>query len=144
MSEEEVRRIVLSEIKISFQSLSADISTVKDNQTVMQGNQAKMQQSVNRIERLLLGDGEFKDQGFADKINASYEYVKKNIDADLVPRLTRSLNLYERWQDVGYWKTLEEIISRYIVLKWLTALIVSSGIISVVNLIELFIKTFRP
>ncbi len=135
LTEKEIRDIVQVEIVSCFQRLEADIAYMKKSHD-------KMSKSVERIERLLIGDEELKDEGYAEMIKISYDHAKKYEEKLLLTRLEKVLAHFESWSGDGRWVALNEIIDKYKMIKWLTALLVSSGILSVANVISVIIHIF--
>jgi hypothetical protein len=129
LTENDVIRIVKKENEEMFKcfnKLTTDLDTLKKGQ--------------QRLERALLGDKEFEDKGLVSMVNYSYEYTRKNIESKLVDRAELALKKFTVYEENGFWKVLEEIVDKYKALKWLTALIVGSGIISVANVITIILK----
>lgn len=131
LTEQDVVKIVKRENEEMFRcfnKLTSDLDSLKKGQA--------------RLERALLGDKEFEDKGLVSMVNFSYEYSRKNVESKLVERAEQALEKFNRYEKSGLWKTLEEIVEKYKAIKWLTALIVGSGIISVANVVSIILKAF--
>jgi len=131
LTEQDVVKIVKRENEEMFRcfnKLTSDLDSLKKGQA--------------RLERALLGDKEFEDKGLVSMVNFSYEYSRKNVESKLVERAEQALEKFNRYEKSGLWKTLEEIVEKYKAIKWLTALIVGSGIISVANVVSTILKAF--
>lgn len=131
LTEQDVVKIVKRENEEMFKcfnKLTSDLDSLKKGQA--------------RLERALLGDKEFEDKGLVSMVNFSYEYSRKNVESKLVERAEQALEKFNRYEKSGLWKTLEEIAEKYKAIKWLTALIVGSGIISVANVVSTILKAF--
>ena len=131
LTEQDVVKIVKRENEEMFRcfnKLTSDLDSLKKGQA--------------RLERALLGDKEFEDKGLVSMVNFSYEYSRKNMESKLVERAEQALEKFNRYEKSGLWKTLEEIVEKYKAIKWLTALIVGSGIISVANVVSTILKAF--
>jgi len=131
LTEQDVVKIVKRENEEMFRcfnKLTSDLDSLKKGQA--------------RLERALLGDKEFEDKGLVSMVNFSYEYSRKNVESKLVERAEQALEKFNRYEKSGLWKTLEEIAEKYKAIKWLTALIVGSGIISVANVVSTILKAF--
>lgn len=131
LTEQDVVKIVKRENEEMFKcfnKLTSDLDSLKKGQA--------------RLERALLGDKEFEDKGLVSMVNFSYEYSRKNVESKLVERAEQALEKFNRYEKSGLWKTLEEIVEKYKAIKWLTALIVGSGIISVANVVSTILKAF--
>jgi len=131
LTEQDVVKIVKRENEEMFRcfnKLTSDLDSLKKGQA--------------RLERALLGDKEFEDKGLVSMVNFSYEYSRKNVESKLVERAEKALEKFNRYEKSGLWKTLEEIAEKYKAIKWLTALIVGSGIISVANVVSTILKAF--
>lgn len=129
LTEQDVVKIVKRENEEMFKcfnKLTSDLDSLKKGQA--------------RLERALLGDKEFEDKGLVSMVNFSYEYSRKNVESKLVERAEQALEKFNRYEKSGLWKTLEEIVEKYKAIKWLTALIVGSGIISVANVVSTILK----
>lgn len=129
LTEQDVVKIVKRENEEMFKcfnKLTSDLDSLKKGQA--------------RLERALLGDKEFEDKGLVSMVNFSYEYSRKNVESKLVERAEQALEKFNRYEKSGLWKTLEEIAEKYKAIKWLTALIVGSGIISVANVVSTILK----
>ena len=72
---------------------------------------------VSRILSLLEGDDKMGTEGLAKRVQKSIEH-------------------YEGWEREGKWKVVNEIIEKYKIGKAIVALIITSGAISLVNLIN--------
>lgn len=131
LTEQDVVKIVKRENEEMFRcfnKLTSDLDSLKKGQA--------------RLERALLGDKEFEDKGLVSMVNFSYEYSRKNVESKLVERAEQALEKFNQYEKSGLWKTLEEIVEKYKAIKWLTALIVGSGIISVANVVSTILKAF--
>lgn len=131
LTEQDVVKIVKRENEEMFRcfnKLTSDLDSLKKGQA--------------RLERALLGDKEFEDKGLVSMVNFSYEYSRKNMESKLVERAEQALEKFNRYEKSGLWKTLEEIAEKYKAIKWLTALIVGSGIIGVANVVSTILKAF--
>lgn len=131
LTEQDVVKIVKRENEEMFRcfnKLTSDLDSLKKGQA--------------RLERALLGDKEFEDKGLVSMVNFSYEYSRKNVESKLVERAEQALEKFNRYEKSGLWKTLEEIAEKYKAIKWLIALIVGSGIISVANVVSIILKAF--
>lgn len=129
LTEKEVVLIVKKENEEMFKcfnKLTTDLASLKKGQ--------------ERLERALLGDKDFEDRGLVSMVNYSYEYTRKNMESKLVERAEKALNKFTVYEENGFWKILEEMVDKYKALKWLTALIIGSGIISVANVITIILK----
>ena len=108
----------------------------------LQENQAKTQKGVDRIQRLLEGDEEMGDEGFASMIRYSHNYARKNTESRLIERAEPALSLYERWTKDGKWTLLNDMMGKYRAAKLLVAMIFASGILSASQLVAFIVNKF--
>lgn len=133
MTEEDIRKISADEVRKCFKQLSDDIATVKASSNTMQ-------RSINRIERILVGDPELEDDGYAKMIRFSYEHARRCVESKIVDRGENALKHFEAWENAGTWTILDDIVDKYKIIKWLTILIAGSGLISTINVLEIIIN----
>lgn len=97
-----------------------------------------LKSSQKRIERALLGDKDFEDIGIAKKVGIAYKHA---VEVDgVVEKLDPVIAHYNHYNKTKMWELLEEMVDRYKIIKWLTALIVGSGIVSVANVVSMVIE----
>lgn len=137
LSEMEIKNLVRTEIAECFNEMSKDIAILKNSNV-------KLEHGIERIERLLIGDKDLADIGYAEMIKYSYDYTKRNVDRKIIERGEKAISHFEIWDHEGKWKIINEMIEKYSAVKWLTYLIVSSGIISVANVITMILKLIQP
>lgn len=125
MGEQDVRKIVLEEIGNVFTKMQQEISEVK--------------QSQSRIERVLLGDKDYNDEGMASQIHFAYQYARKNTESKIIERGCEAIDQFERYKKNGFWEILEQIIDSYKIWKWLVAFTGIGTLVGVINLILFFI-----
>lgn len=142
MSEEQIRAIVIQEIKCFFEQLSKNLETVsKDVATVstdviqLKQGSKETHDGIARIERLLKGDKDYEDEGMAFQIRVAYEYARKNTEIELAKRGTLAIEHFERWEKQGLWAMLMDMVDKYKILKWFvlfTGIGTLSGVVNIV------------
>lgn len=124
---------ITNKINVKRQFEECDIEKLFDDVEIMK-------QSLNTIEKCLLGDRDFQQMGVIEKVNCSYEYAKKNIDSKLVVRAEKALDHFFDWEKNGYWGMLSDMLDKYKAIKWLSLLLGSSTIVSIATLVMQFIR----
>ena len=128
MTDNEIRKLVQEEIKACFEKLTLDVQEMKrDYQGIKKG--------VDDIKRLLKGDKDYDDVGYAKKIKFSYDHARKVADSEFMQRTEEVVEHCRRWDREGKWQILNDMIDKYKILKWLAVLVGGGAIISVINLI---------
>ena len=133
MSEDQVRAIVIREIKSCFEQISKDVAELKNESR-------ETHSGIARIERLLKGDREYGDDGLAIQMQNVNEYVKKNTDIKLAERGMKAIEHFEMWEKQGLWKTLTQMAEGYNVLKWFVAFTGIGTITGIINIVTMFIN----
>jgi len=136
MGEEEIKMLIRKEIASCFDQLTKDVTQLRESNR-------KLEKGIERIERVLVGDKDMSDIGYAEMIKYSYDYAKRNTEKDIIIRGEKAIAHFEMWDIEKKWDMIGEIIDKYKMLKWLTALIVGSGIISVANVVSVIIDIFK-
>jgi hypothetical protein len=76
LTENEIKLLVQQEIRNCFATLTKDLAQLNAKMEIMSKENRNLQKGVDRIERVLLGDEELKDVGYAEKIQFSYAQSK--------------------------------------------------------------------
>lgn len=125
MTEEAVKQIVAEEIGRLFGQMQDDITNIKRGQ--------------ERIERVLLGDKDYEDDGMASQVKFAYTYARKNTESRLIERACPAIEHYERYEKNGFWDSLEQMIDGYKVWKWLIAFTGVGTLMGLINIAFLVI-----
>ena len=70
----------------------------------------KQGKSLHRIERALLGDDGLQDVGFAKMITESYDYVRKNKEAQVIERAIPAITFFENWEKESKWGEIDKVL----------------------------------
>jgi len=138
MSEEQIRAIVIQEIKSFFEQLSKSVDAVAGDVNQLKCESKETHKGIERIERLLKGDKDFEDEGMAYQIRVAYEYARKNTEIEITRRGIAAIEHYERWEKAGVWATIMDMIEKYKILKWFvlfTGIGTVSGIVNIFSMI---------
>lgn len=136
MGEEEIKLLIRKEIASCFDQLTKDVTQLRESNR-------KLEKGIERIERVLVGDKDMSDIGYAEMIKYSYDYAKKNTESRIIDRGERAITHFDIWEKENKWQVIDDMIDKFKIVKWLTALIVGSGIISVANVISVIIDIFK-
>jgi len=135
MSEEEIKLLVKAEVKqeinASLKDLHEEISTMKN--------------SIDRIERILVGDPKFKDIGYAEMIVNVNRYVTENQVNHIVERGLCAIDFKEQWDKEGNWDRLKKMIENDKVkaaLYTFLGLGTIAGVINIVQLVTTIVQQF--
>lgn len=127
MSEDEIKSLVKAEVKqeinASLKDLHEEISTMKI--------------SIDRIERILVGDPKFKDIGYAEMIVNVNRYVTENQINHIVERGLVAIDFKEQWDKEGNWARLKAMIENDKVKTALYAFLGVGTIAGVINMVQL-------
>ena len=124
---------ITNKINVKRQFEECDIEKLFDDVEIMK-------QSLNTIEKCLVGDKDFQQMGIIEKVNYAYNYSKKNTDDKIVERAEDALNHFDNWKKTGQWNLLSDIVDKYKAIKWLSLLLGSSTVVGIATLILQFVR----
>jgi glycerol-3-phosphate dehydrogenase len=134
MTEKEVRRIAREESLAVFEKA---VVKIDKEITQVKNFSRKTQQTLERLERLLLGEmGTEKEDTLKARATYAYQYARRNTDLRIPERTIPVLDWFEDWNrpEAGYDESRLEIIGKIITayksIKWLLAFL---GITTLVN-----------
>ena len=110
MTDKELDRKIDQKIQAAFQRLSDEVNSLGCEVTKLKETSEASGKSLSRIERVLLGDAEYDDDGFVKMIRYSYEHARKNEESKITEKGWKTIEHYENWEKNGRWSALEEII----------------------------------
>jgi hypothetical protein len=110
MTDKELERRIDQKIQAVFERLSTNVSDLSTKVTSLDSRVEATNKSVTRIERVLLGDADYDDDGFVKMIRYSYEHARQNEESKIIPKGWETINHYEQWDKEGKWTSLNEII----------------------------------
>lgn len=110
MTDKELDRKIDQRIQSAFQRLSDEVNSLGREVTKLKETTESSGKSISRIERVLLGDVEYDDEGFVKMIRYSYEHARKNEESKIVEKGWKAIGHYENWEVNGKWRALDEII----------------------------------
>ena len=117
MTDKELDRKIDQKIQSAFQRLSDEVSSLGCEVTKLKETTEASGKSLSRIERVLLGDAEYDDDGFVKMIRYSYEHARKNEESQITTKGWKTINHYENWETNGKWGALDEIIQENFMTK---------------------------
>ena len=110
MTDKELDRKIDQKIQSAFQRLSDEVNSLGCEVTKLKETTEASGKSLSRIERVLLGDAEYDDDGFVKMIRYSYEHARRNEESQITTKGWKAINHYENWETNGKWDALDEII----------------------------------
>jgi len=117
MTDKELDRKIDQKIQSAFQRLSDEVSSLGCEVAKLKETTEASGKSLSRIERVLLGDAEYDDDGFVKMIRYSYEHARKNEESLITKKGWKTINHYENWETNGKWDALDEIIQENFMTK---------------------------
>ena len=110
MTDKELDRKIDQKIQSAFQRLSDEVNSLGCEVTMLKETSEVTNKSVSRIERVLLGDSEYEDEGYVKMIKYSYEHARRHEENNLTEKEVAVIEHYGEWNKAGKWKALDEII----------------------------------
>ena len=130
ITESDVRRIAKEEVTLALKDLSKQINKVEK---VSQENR----EILARLERLLLGEvGTDENDTLKARANFAYQYAKMNTDAKIIQRADPALKWFEDMSEIepgckeSKLESLGKLITLYLNIKWMLAVI---GVTTIIN-----------
>ena len=117
MTDKELDRKIDQKIQSAFQRLSDEVNSLGCEVTKLKETTEASGKSLSRIERVLLGDAEYDDDGFVKMIRYSYEHARRDEESGIVTKGWKTINHYENWDVNGKWAALDEIIQENFMTK---------------------------
>lgn len=110
MTEREIDRKIDQKIQSAFQRLSDEVNSLGCEVTKLKVTTEATGKSISRIERVLLGDTDYDDEGYVKMIKYSYEHARKNEESQITAKGWQVIDHFDNWEKNGKWKALDEII----------------------------------
>lgn len=110
MTDKEIDRKIDQKIQSAFQRLSDEVNSLGCEVTKLKVTTEATGKSISRIERVLLGDTEYDDDGYVKMIKYSYEHARKNEESQIITKGWQVIDHFDNWEKNGKWKALDEII----------------------------------
>lgn len=110
MTEKEIDKKIDQKIQSAFQRLSDEVNSLGCEVTKLKETSEATGKSISRIERVLLGDTEYDDDGYVKMIKYSYEHARKNEESQIITKGWQVIEHFDNWEKNGKWKALDEII----------------------------------
>lgn len=110
MTDKELEKKIDQRIQSAFQRLSDEVNSLGCEVTKLQATSEATSKSISRIERVLLGDAEYDDDGFVKMIRYSYEHARRNEESKITEKGWETIEHYEQYKKEGKWDALDEII----------------------------------
>ena len=117
MTDKELERRIDQKIQAVFERLSTNVSDLSTKVTSLDSRVEATNKSVTRIERVLLGDADYDDDGFVKMIRYSYEHARKNEESNIAEEGWKVIDHYDQWAKEGKWCALDEIIKENFMTK---------------------------
>lgn len=110
MTDKELDRKIDQKIQSAFQRLSDEVNSLGCEVTKLKETTEASGKSISRIERVLLGDTEYDDEGYVKMIKYSYEHARKVEENKVVEKGLETIEHYKNWEKNGKWAALDEIV----------------------------------
>lgn len=110
MTDKELDRKIDQKIQSAFQRLSDEVNSLGYEVAQLKVTTEATGKSISRIERVLLGDTEYDDDGYVKMIKYSYEHARKNEESQIIAKGWQVIDHFDNWEKNGKWKALDEII----------------------------------
>ena len=110
MTDKELDRKIDQKIQSAFQRLSDEVNSLGCEVAKLKVTTEATGKSISRIERVLLGDTEYDDDGYVKMIKYSYEHARKNEESQIIAKGWQVIDHFDNWEKNGKWKALDEII----------------------------------
>lgn len=110
MTDKELDRKIDQKIQSAFQRLSDEVNSLGCEVTKLKVTTEATGKSISRIERVLLGDTEYDDEGYVKMIKRSYDYVRMREESGFAIDSLKTVQHYKDYEKAGKWKALDEII----------------------------------